>query len=435
MKARTEYQRTVLRLSNSLRPLSEARKKDAQNKCGIIYSSRWESWCACCGHVFPAHEINGDNPEARCPHCGALCKLEYSPRKQVSKERYYYTVLEVRGENQVIRNYLAERFTRKGKEPAFSVSEAFRVFISPKGEKAVMARPVMGLSVYYDAWRFGEPMALRDPSHARYQSYGDIGRGIRLMPELHRRHIKALWPDDNPGKQIIALLKYPTYETLFKAKEEHLSNLWLYHGYKEYIESYWASIKVALRHGFKFDSDDKARTWMDMVRMMRNNGYDLLNPLNVAPGNLQAKHDEALRRDRRRIELQRKIDEANRAKALSDEKNVLNVEYRKRLGNMLNVVISVGDLTIRPLQNILEFYNEGTEMHHCVYSNHYYDRPHTVIFAVRKGDERVSTLEWDTSTLRIIQNRAKYNGVPKFDKEVRQAILSNKEILKLSRTI
>lgn len=30
---------------------------------------------------------------------------------------------------------------------------------------------------------------------------------------------------------------------------------------------------------------------------------------------------------------------------------------------------------------------------------------------------------------------AKYNGVPKFDKEVRQAILTNKEILKLSRTI
>ena len=74
-------------------------------------------------------------------------------------------------------------------------------------------------------------------------------------------------------------------------------------------------------------------------------------------------------------------------------------------------------------------------MHHCVYSNHYYDRPNTVIFAVRRGDERVSTLEWDTSTLRIIQNRAKYNGVPKFDKEVRQAILTNKEILKLSRTI
>lgn len=435
MKARTEYQRTVLGLNKSLRPLSEARKNDAQSKCGIIYSSRWESWCSCCGHAFPAHKIDGDNPTARCPHCGALCKLEYSPRKQVSKERYYYTVLEVRGENQVIRNYLADRYTRKGQVPIFGIAEAFRVFISPKGEKAVVARPVMGLSGYYDAWRFGEPMALREPSHARYQTYGDLGRGARLMPELRHRHIKALWPDDNPSKQIIALLKHPEYETIFKAKEENLSNLWLYHEYGDIIVADWASIKLALRHGFKFDSDDKARTWIDMIRMMHNNGYDLHNPVNVAPANLQAKHDEVLRRDRRRLDLLRKRDEANRAKALKDNNNVLNVQYRKRLGKMLNVVLTVGDLTIRPLQNILDFFEEGTAMHHCVYSNHYYDHAHTVIFAVRRGDTRVSTLEWNTSTLRIIQNRAKYNGVPEFDQEVRQAILANKEILKLSRAI
>jgi hypothetical protein len=47
-------------------------------------------------------------------------------------------------------------------------------------------------------------------------------------------------------------------------------------------------------------------------------------------------------------------------------------DHLEKMGRMLGVIVKVGDLEMKPLQNIREFFDEGEAMHHCMFSNKYY---------------------------------------------------------------
>lgn len=438
MKAKTEIQRTAVRLDKRLRPLSKSRIVDAMRKYGKIYANRKEAWCSCCGEVFaPLKHSSGAIP-VRCPKCGSRCEYFLGSQKRIEHERYYYTVLGTIGEIQVVRNFFVDRFTRKGTRPSVAINEAFRVYINGKGERAYIGHSVQGLTGFYDSWAFGSPMSLKDGEHPRFNLYGEYGIRPVLMPELRRRHIDSLDRDGNPVKQIVSILRSPIFETMFKAGMQTLCDMWLYDGYEQSIRLRWPSIKIAMRHGFDFGGfagKERCRMWLDMVRLMEDNGYDTRSPKNLVPADLDRLHREVMARDRRRrerLEIERKT---NEAAALKDPNNKLNVEYRKRMGAILAICLKVEGLEIRPLQDVKEFFDEWKAMHHCVYINHYYDHPNTVIFSVRKDGQRVSTVEYNTRSCEIIQNRGKYNKVPEYDSIVRDAIVNSSEIRNLSKRV
>lgn len=74
------------------------------------------------------------------------------------------------------------------------------------------------------------------------------------------------------------LLTNPHAETLMKADEIELFRYIIYHP-KE-VDKYWNSIKVAMRHGYKFED---VQMWFDYIRMLDTMGRDLNSQLSLRP--------------------------------------------------------------------------------------------------------------------------------------------------------
>ena len=71
--------------------------------------------------------------------------------------------------------------------------------------------------------------------------------------------------------------------------------------------------------------------------------------------------------------------------------------------------ITDGSITIRPLESITQFYEEGKAMHHCVYTNEYYKRNDCLILSARIGEKRIETIELSLKTLEVVQSRGACN--------------------------
>lgn len=92
---------------------------------------------------------------------------------------------------------------------------------------------------------------------------------------------------------------------------------------------------------------------------------------------------------------------------------------------MLGVVVKVGDIELKPLQSIQEFYEEGKAMHHCVFTNKYYEQKDTLILSAKVNGERTETVEVNTQTWKIRQCRAIHNGQSKYHDDIMNVVEKN----------
>lgn len=69
-----------------------------------------------------------------------------------------------------------------------------------------------------------------------------------------------------------------------KAGEVELVRYLTYHPNED---TYWNSIKIAMRHGYKFDDVPK---WFDYIRMLETMDKDLHSPTLIMPEDLTAAH-------------------------------------------------------------------------------------------------------------------------------------------------
>ena len=103
-----------------------------------------------------------------------------------------------------------------------------------------------------------------------------------------------------------------------------------------------------------------------------------------------------------------------------------NNRYKRLIGRlMLRVHLEANDISIKPLQSVKEFYEEGKMMHHCVFTNKYFTRQHCLILSAKRKDKRLATIELNTDSFRIVQCRGPHNSVPTMDELIRETITKN----------
>ena len=86
--------------------------------------------------------------------------------------------------------------------------------------------------------------------------------------------------------------------------------------------------------------------WCDLLYLLEKLGKDLRNPHFICPTDLKAAHDR----------------------------------YIKKAA-FLNLVLTDGLIIVKVLQSVDEFYEEGKAMHHCVYTNAYYNDENSLILS------------------------------------------------------
>jgi hypothetical protein len=245
----------------------------------------------------------------------------------------------------------------------------------------------------------------------------------KLLPELKMRGLTRLSNNCSASKQIEKVFNDWEAEVLLKAGAKEMYDFFITS--PRTMMDYWPSIRVALRHKYKVKD---VSMWLDLLRMLNAEGKDLRNPHYVCPADVKAEHDRWMEIRRRKWEKQRAEEEERerrRHAELLDEDGQSNADYRDRLGKMLGVIVNVGDIELRPLQSIKEFYEEGEAMHHCVFTNRYYSKKDRLIIGARIGGERMETIEVDMSEWKVMQCRGKHNQDSPHHERIMDAITNN----------
>lgn len=410
MKARTKAQREVVELTATLPAFDERDLRDARRGYAYIYAGAKTAWCSCCGHVWESDLWERYKEHDTCPYCGARGKVVKSAGKRVSDEKYYVTFVRVVKGWQVIRTAICRRIVEKGDvaNVFFYINEVFQRWMRPGTIDVIVGRGVHGLGYYCDVWNHGSAWTIRQ-DHYRFELEGDVCGRVELHPIVRRNGVKAIRRGMGVMDLLGGVMRDEKVEILAKGKQWDMLKHLLSPSKSSDVRRWWQEIRIAMRNGYHIKD---ATLWLDMVELLHKCGKDTRNPHYICPKDLYSAHDAAMIMNARRLDriaAEKAAKEKDKivAKILKDDE--LLRQYIERVSRWLNVSIKGKGIEIRPLQNILEFYEEGEAMHHCVFSNKYYKKEGILILTARKAGVRLETIELDTEKWRIIQCRGRFN--------------------------
>ena len=420
MKPSTKAQREVAELTATLPAFNERDLKDARRGYARVYVGAKTAWCNCCGNVWESDLWGRRKENEVCPHCGAKGKVVKSAGKRTSDEKYYVTFVRVVKDWQVIRTAICRRIVEKGdlENVYFSINEVYQRWMRPNTVDVIVGRGVHGMYSYYcDVWNHDSAWTIRK-EHLRFELEGDVCGKVQLSKVVRRNGVKTIRRDVGVKDLLWHIIHDERAEILAKGKQwDMLTHLTAPSKARD-VGRWWKEIRVAMRNGYHIKD---AGLWLDMVELLHKCGKDVRNPHYICPKDLHLAHDAALMLDARRLDRlaaqQADKEKDKKAKAvLADTK--LAEQYAERVSKWLNAVIKGQGITIRPLQSIREFYEEGEAMHHCVFSCGYYKKDGVLVLTARKAGVRLETIELDTTKWRILQCRGRFNKESAYHKAI-----------------
>jgi len=442
MKPKTKIQKEVARLSATLRPITEAQERWAYRHRIEHIAYRAKSGimtCSLCGHSWKSE--NGSLCDTlagcKCPHCGAELKV-LETRKRTQKLIRYFSVITVCGGFQVIRVAQAHYSSKKGEPMKFYCNEVVQRWISPDGKVTDMALLRTYPSFYCDQWSLYSDMEVR-----QYNSlYDDVCKWsevyplVRIIPQLRRNGFKGDFHGISPVLLFSRLLSDTRIETLMKSGEiEDMKYFILSHGN---ADKFWASYLIAKRHHYKINS---LGLWCDYLQMLENLGQDIRNPKNICPEDFIDAHDKANRRIEAR--RQKKMTEAERHREAEqrerDQRILLQEQQREddfkaMKSKFFGLVISDNEISVKVLESIEEYFEEGRMQNICVFGAGYYSKADTLVLSARIGNKIIETVEVDLRTLKVIQCHGKNNMNTPYHDRIVDLVNANSKLIKARMT-
>jgi hypothetical protein len=441
------FEQTAIAINNRLRSIPSQREQERMYrmvfKPQLVYRKYKRMankyYCTECGSQITVTSAKV------CPVCGARWEEGDIKEEKTGTVCDYHMELEAKGEYQLCRVYRVERRSRLGHEAEKCVWEVERFIYAPSGERKVFARGVQSMSWYYDAFSRGTDIKLRNEANASYsaeQRYNLTMASYHiksLSPQWQYKNIKAMIQDYDGDTSVLKIIAYPWAETLLAMGHKKWFGYLV--RYARVMKQYEvAALNICYRHKYKIEDFG---IWLDHVTMLHYLRMDTHNPHYICPKDLYREHNVIMKRyQNRKRELQAAREAARRERAererMERDKKYADMvqHWPERMGAILTLSLKADNLTIRPLQSIEEFKQEGEAMHHCVYSMSYYDynrRPNCLILSAKDGEgNRLATIEYNTKHNTIEQCRAACNEIPERDSEIRGLIESHrKDFVKL----
>lgn len=401
MKPRTAFQRRVTEASNRLKPLSEAQEKWAQRKIASHFSFRTKGHinvCSECGAKFD----NGSNVKyVVCPECGARLEI-HDTRKRTYSEKQVFSTLETVDDLQVQRIYMLHSGYRRGHKAEHEAVEIIRRWYDGDGNFAVEARH-RSMNHYVDVFLYSTNIELKKDCYV-YRTLADsyVAAGAKLLPYFRKRGVKGRFPNVSPDKLFNGLVTDPRIETLLKSGK--IKDLAYFLDHMTELGKLWNSYKISMRKGYRISD---ISLWADLVQALEYCGRDIHNAHYICPDNLKEAHDYWTKRMAQAVEKERSRKELE--KAMKREADFIRLKSK-----FFDLTISDGTIDIVVLDSIKAFKEEGETMHHCVFSNSYYDRPDSLVMSAQIEGKRIETIELSLTDMKILQSRAVCNGTSEY---------------------
>lgn len=430
MKARTKLQHRVVDLSSRLLKISESEKKWAFKECleHKGFATKKQVACMDCGESFSVDLVK--RKTAICPHCHTKLQV-IETKKRTLYQKEYFATAEIFGEFQVIRHYELVSWHKKGIPRVSKISEVLQYWIGPDGKVTKIGHQQYSTwgscawggdwsirvdpKSYYSAHKYDIYPCKYHPNSVFKQQYSKYGIDYRLQG-LNILEAIQLVPHDS------------RLETLLKSGRYNLLSVdqWK-------IREYWESIKISLRNKYKIKD---ASIWFDYLELLNYFKKDLRNAKYVCPRNLKKQHDILVAKKRKIQEAEAR--ERQRQEAIKRQKNleIAIKEYVERCQQFFNLEFNKGDISIKVLQSVEEFKEEGDELKHCVFANEYYLKENSLILSAKVNGKRTETVELKLDTLKIEQSRGKHNQATEYHDQIIQLVRKNtpkiRKILKQS---
>ena len=104
--------------------------------------------------------------------------------------------------------------------------------------------------------------------------------------------------------------------------------------------------------------------------------------------------------------------------------------YRKLKGIFFGIAFTDGTLQVRVLESVAEFAAEGTELHHCVFSNSYFLEKNSLILSATIDGKRIETVEVSLKTLEVVQSRGLHNSNTEYHDRIVNLVNSNVNLIR-----
>ena len=418
MKPRNKKQQHIVELSGQLRPLTTPQKQWALNSTINHYGYRLKSgMCTCmkCGHEW----LETRNGMCLCPECGTQIEIK-DTKERVIRDKSYFNVITTEEDYQVVRMFLMIVEMRKGMKANPAYLEIGSYWIDPKGNTTVVGLQ-RTLGHYIDSFAFGSPLEIRRDNEA-FQRISDewVYPRIKVTDTIKRNGFKGSCHHIHPVTLFQELLTNPKAETLMKSNEiELLRYLCARPTNKAYIDTYWNTIKIANRNGYKVKD---SQMWIDYIKMLERCGKDIQSPKYICPANLQEAHDEYVEKVNR---LRRKEQqEKDRQQAIEDKGRFEELKSR-----YFGLAMTDGEIEIHSIDSVDDYYEIGERNHICCGSAKYFLKEGTLTLTAYIGNKQIATIEISLDDFHIIQCRAFANGICEYTEQIAGIINANKKLI------
>lgn len=410
-------------MSKRLPKLTATQKAYAFRHCFKHYAIKRANGmniCTECRHSWKSeHDLADTLCGCTCPHCGMELEA-LRTRKSVFSENEYFSIVTTCKQYQVIRFFFVKCRYKAGQAAEYSIYEVVQRWIAPDGTTTTIAR-LRGMSVlYYDLWAEYSDMEIRKNGGLLAYDIAPVCTYPlqRFIPELKRNGFRGDYHNILPYHLFKALLSDSRAETLLKAGQYPMLRHYIRSSFD--IGQYWASIKICIRNGYTITD---CSTWRDTIDLLRHFGKDTNSPKYVCPSDLKAEHNRLVRKRNMQIERE-KLEERIR-KAEEHEK-----AYRKLKGVFFGIAFTDGTLQVRVLESVAEFAEEGTELHHCVFSNSYFLKKNSLILSATIDGRRIETIEVSLETLKVVQSRGLHNSNTEYHDRIVSLVNSNVNLIR-----
>ena len=83
--------------------------------------------------------------------------------------------------------------------------------------------------------------------------------------------------------------------------------------------------------------------------------------------------------------------------------------FQELKSKFIGIRFTDGIIQVHVLESVQEHLEEGTAMHHCVFSNEYYLKENSLILSATIEGKRIETIEVNLDTLKVVQSRGLQN--------------------------
>lgn len=419
MKPRNLREKHIVELSGRLRPLTTSQKHWALNSTINHYGYRLKSGtCTCmkCGHEW----LETRNGMCLCPECGTQIEIK-DTKERVIRDKSYFNIITTMGEYQVVRMFLMMVEMRKGMKASPAYLEIGSYWIDSKGKTTVVGLQ-RTLGHYIDSFAFGSPLEIRRDNEA-FQRISDewVYPRIKTTDTIKRNGFKGSCHHIHPVTLFQELLTNPKAETLMKANEvELLRYLCARPTYKADIDTYWNTIKIAMRNGYKVKD---SQMWMDYIKMLERCGKDIQSPRYICPSNLQEEHDRYMRKVHILEDKRKRAEDIRKAQERE-------ASFKKQKEKFFGIRINDGEIEVKVLESVEEYRMEAESQHICLFSAEYDRRENSLIFSARIKGRIIETIEVDLKTLRVVQSRGVCNQNTEYHDRIVNLINANTYLIK-----